>query len=104
MSAAELEASVECARYHRRDVGCLRSRCSVREGVTVSHAAAVGTWFIRGDYNARSAVANSTERGSARYSAIELIQDSLNLKTPTVYDADANADSTIINPRRRETS
>ena len=56
------------------------------EGVTVSHAAAVGTWFSEGDYGARGHRREYDRMGHGRYSALELIQDALNLKTPTVYD------------------
>ena len=41
-----------------------------------------------GTIGARGTVANTTEWGTDRYSALELIQDALNLKTPTVYDPD----------------
>ena len=51
-------------------------------------AAALGTWFVRGDFSARGTIANTTEWGTMRYSALDLIQDALNLKTPTVYDRD----------------
>jgi N12 class adenine-specific DNA methylase len=72
------------------------------QGVSVAHAPAVGTWFIRGDYQARASVANTTEWGTERYSALELIQDALNLKTPTVYDPDPKTDSATINPQQTE--
>jgi N12 class adenine-specific DNA methylase len=72
------------------------------DGITVSHAAPLGTWFVQGDYNARATVANTTEWGTLRYSALELIQDALNLKTPTVYDRDRKTDSLVINPQETE--
>ncbi len=56
------------------------------EGISVSHAAAIGTWIVRADWSARNSVANATEWGTDRYSAVSLLQDALNLKTPTVYD------------------
>ena len=34
----------------------------------------------------RGATANTTDWGTDRYTALELIEDALNLKTPTVYD------------------
>src|SRR5260370_40775721 len=43
-----------------------------------------------------------TEWGTLRYSALELIQDALNLKTPTVYDSDRNNDSLVINAQETE--
>jgi hypothetical protein len=50
---------------------------------------ALGTSFVRGDFNARSTVANTAEWGTMRYSALDLIQDALNLKTPTVLANDS---------------
>src|SRR5204863_842526 len=70
--------------------------------ITVYHAAALGTWFVRGDFNTRGTVANTTEWGTMRYSALELIQDALNLKTPTVYDRDRKTDSLVINAQETE--
>jgi len=72
------------------------------EGITVQHAAAIGTWFVKADFTARGTVANTTEWGTTRYSAIELIQDALNLKTPTVYDTDPKTDTRVINAQQTE--
>ncbi len=61
---------------------------NVPAGVEVGHIAALGTWHVNGDWEARSTTANTTDWGTDRYSALELIEDALNLKTPTVYDLD----------------
>lgn len=54
--------------------------------VTVSHAPQIGSWIVNSGYTARSSVNNTTEFGTNRATALELIQDALNLKTPTIYD------------------
>jgi N12 class adenine-specific DNA methylase len=54
--------------------------------VNVSHAAQIGSWFVQAGYTAKGTVNNTTEWGTSRATALELIQDALNLKTPTVYD------------------
>ena len=62
---------------------------------------------MRGDFDARGTVANTTEWGTMRYSALELIQDALNLKTPTVYDRIGKTDrssSTRKKPKPRATN
>lgn len=64
---------------------------------TISHAPQVGTWFVEAGYEARSWVANTTDWGTGRYRALELVQDALNLKTPTVYDKDPRTDLPVIN-------
>jgi N12 class adenine-specific DNA methylase/adenine-specific DNA methylase len=55
---------------------------------SVSHAHQIGQWSVRVGYYEKSNVANSTEWGTNRASAVELIEDALNLRTPTVYDLD----------------
>ena len=57
-------------------------------GVEVGHIHALGTWHINGNWEAKGATANTTDWGTDRYTALELIEDALNLKTPTVYDLD----------------
>ena len=59
---------------------------NIPSGVEISHVHALGTWHLDGDWEARAATANTTDWGTDRYTALELIEDALNLKTPTVYD------------------
>lgn len=54
--------------------------------VTVNHAPQIASWIVNGGYTARGSVNNTTEWGTNRATALELIQDALNLKTPTIYD------------------
>lgn len=54
--------------------------------VTVNHAPQIGSWIVNGGYTARGSVNNTTEWGTNRATALELVQDALNLKTPTIYD------------------
>lgn len=65
-------------------------------GVHVKYAPVIGAWTVRADWNVVSSVANSTEWGTERRSAIELLEDALNLKTPTVYDRDSHGDATVV--------
>ena len=59
---------------------------NIPSGVEIGHVHALGTWHINGNWEARGATANTTDWGTDRYTALELIEDALNLKTPTVYD------------------
>jgi DNA polymerase III alpha subunit len=52
----------------------------------VGHVHALGSWHISPDWEARAATSNTTDWGTDRYTGLELIEDALNLKTPTVYD------------------
>ncbi len=54
--------------------------------VNVAHAEAIATWSVRLDYFADRTVANTTTYGTKRVHASDLIEDALNLRTPTVYD------------------
>ena len=102
LTPSEIDARLGAVWIPPTDVEDFAKSLLGAEGITVSHAAAVGTWFIKGDYNARATVANTTEWGTNRYSALELIQDALNLKTPTVYDRDPKTDAAVINPQQTE--
>ncbi len=55
-------------------------------GVQVGHIHALGSWHITANWEAKGATANTTDWGTDRYTALELIEETLNLKTPTVYD------------------
>jgi N12 class adenine-specific DNA methylase/prefoldin subunit 5 len=59
---------------------------NVSSGVEVGHVHALGSWHLNADWNARGATSNTTDWGTDRYTGLELIEDALNLKTPTVYD------------------
>jgi N12 class adenine-specific DNA methylase len=102
LTASEIDARLGAAWIPTHDVEAFTQSLLCADGITVSHAAIVGTWFVKGDYSARATVANSTEWGTGRYSALELIQDALNLKTPTVYDTDPRTKNSVINATETE--
>ena len=74
--------------------GCRRKTCrissngllNIPSGVEVGHIHALGSWHITANWEAKGATANTTDWGTDRYTALELIEEALNLKTPTVYD------------------
>jgi N12 class adenine-specific DNA methylase len=100
LTASDIDARLGAVWIPARDVEEFARSLVRNDGVTVSHAAMLGTWFVRGDFNARGTVANTAEWGTMRYSALELIQDALNLKTPTVYDR--QKDTVVINVQETE--
>ena len=57
-----------------------------RNAVNVAHAGAIATWAVNADYEAKYSVANTTTHGTPRATAISLIDDALNGRTPTIYD------------------
>jgi N12 class adenine-specific DNA methylase len=54
--------------------------------VTVQYTPAAGIGYkVEGDYRVKTSVANTTEFGTTRKDALELLELALNLQTPTVY-------------------
>ena len=100
LTASEIDARLGAVWIPAADVEAFAKSLLSADGITVSHAATLGTWFVRGDFSARGTIANTTEWGTMRYSALDLIQDALNLKTPTVYDR--QKDSVVINAQETE--
>ena len=87
---SQIEARLGAAWIPETDVEAFASSLLGDHPVTISHSPQVGAWFVQGSPQAKVSVSNTTEWGTARYPALDLIQDCLNLKTPTVYDRDEN--------------
>ncbi|MEO8350337.1 MAG: DEAD/DEAH box helicase family protein [Chthoniobacteraceae bacterium] len=102
LAASEIDARLGAVWIPADDVQAFANELLGTQGVSVSHAPQIGTWFVRGDYSAKSSVANTTDWGTGRYPALDLIQDALNLKTPTVYDPDPKTDGRILNVAETE--
>jgi N12 class adenine-specific DNA methylase len=100
LTASEIDVRLGAVWIPSDDVEAFARSLLGADGIHVSHAAALGTWFVRGDFSTRGTVANTAEWGTLRYSALELIQDALNLKTPTVYDR--QKDNVVINAQETE--
>ncbi len=64
-------------------------------GVQVGHIAALGAWDVKGNWDVRLTTANTTDWGTDRRPALELIEDALNLKTPTVHDLGADKKAVV---------
>lgn len=99
---SQIEARLGAAWIPEADVEAFASSLLDGNGVQVSHSPLVGAWFVQGSVQARFCVANTTEWGTAYYSALDLIQDALNLKTPTVYDRNPATGETTINATETE--
>jgi N12 class adenine-specific DNA methylase len=63
--------------------------------VKIGYAEAIATWIVEPDYSAKHVVSNTTTYGTARFRATELIEQSLNGRTPTAYDEDAEGKRTV---------
>jgi N12 class adenine-specific DNA methylase len=54
--------------------------------VSIGHAGEIATWSVKLDYFASHSVSNTTTYGTKRMSASDLIDDTLNMRVPTIYD------------------
>jgi len=102
LSATEIDARLGSSWIPAEDIETFCQELINPTGIEVSHAPAIGTWVVSGDYFARHSVANTTEWGTDRAGALDLIQDALNLRTPTVYDKDPKSDRFLVNPEATE--
>jgi N12 class adenine-specific DNA methylase len=66
--------------------------------VKIGYAETIATWAIELDYGAKYVVNNTTTHGTARFRASELIEQSLNGRTPTAYDEDADGNRIVNQP------
>ncbi len=102
LSATEIDARLGSSWITTEDIERFCQELISATGIEVSHSHAIGTWVVSGDYFARRTVANTTEWGTDRAGALDLIQDALNLRTPTVYDKDPKSDRFVVNPEATE--
>jgi N12 class adenine-specific DNA methylase len=56
------------------------------DDIKVSYVVPLGTWIVKAEARTKRSVANTTEWGTDRATALELLEDALNLRTPTIYD------------------
>ena len=87
LPATEIDVRLGATWLPELDVGkFVHELLGVSSGVQVSHIHALGSWHVTANWEAKGATANTTDWGTNRYTALELIEETLNLKTPTVYD------------------
>ena len=66
--------------------------------VKVGYAETIATWTVELDYSSKFVVANTTTHGTGRFRASDLIEQSLNGRTPTAYDEDPEGKRTVNQP------
>src|SRR3989440_9200091 len=54
--------------------------------VSIGHAGEIAAWSVKLDFNAAHSVSNTTTHGTKRMAASDLIEDTLNMRVPTIYD------------------
>jgi N12 class adenine-specific DNA methylase len=56
------------------------------DSIRIGHLLKDAVWSVDADYSAKQSVAATTECGTKRASGITLLEQALNMKTPTIYD------------------
>lgn len=97
LSATEIDARLGSTWIPSEDIGRFVEELLGENGVQVSHAPQLGLWLVRGSWQVKMSVANTTEWGTDRRDALSLVEDALNLRTPTVYDHDDELDRDVVN-------
>jgi len=93
LKATEIDARLGAAWIPADDIalfGLQLLRGHDPDDVRVHHAAQVGLWTVEVSHHIKTGVADRGEWGTNRVAAHALIEDALNLRTPTVFDYDAD--------------
>ncbi|MEI8198363.1 MAG: DEAD/DEAH box helicase family protein, partial [Phycisphaerae bacterium] len=104
LSASEIDARLGSTWIPADDIRQFAHELLGEEGISVSHAPQLGLWVVQGGYGVRFSVANTTEWGTDRRSALDLLEDALNLRTPTIYDHDPATDRDVVNAPATESA
>lgn len=99
LKATDIDVRLSAAWVPEEDVaefGRAILRAPGPHDVKVRHVPELGLWTVEASHYAKTGVANRQEWGTARVSAHELLEDALNLRTPTVYDRDER-DKPVVN-------
>jgi N12 class adenine-specific DNA methylase len=97
LNPSEIDARLGSTWIPAEDIGKFAETLLGESGITVSHVPTLGLWVVRASSSVKFSVANTTEHGTDRRTAIELLEDALNLRTPTVYDYDDRTDKDVVN-------
>jgi N12 class adenine-specific DNA methylase len=97
LAASEIDARLGSAWVPAEDIQLFVRELLGESDIWVSHAPQLGLWLVKGGYSAKFSVANTTEWGTDRRSGLELLDDALNLRTPTIYDHDSDKERDVVN-------
>ena len=74
------------------------------DDIKIAYVVQLGNWTVQAGVMTKGSVANTTEWGTDRARALELIEDALNLRTPTIYDTvrEGGKDKQVVNATATE--
>jgi N12 class adenine-specific DNA methylase len=104
LSATEIDARLGACWIPVKDFETFAQELLGTEDIRVYFTPQLGTWTIQPGYAAKESVANTTEWGTNRATALELMEDALNVRTPTIYDKirENNKDKLVVNANATE--
>ena len=97
LNPSEIDARLGSTWIPTEDIQKFAEDLLGESGISVGHVPQLGLWVIRAGYSVKFSVANTTEHGTDRRSAVELLEDALNLRTPTVHDYDDRTEKDVVN-------
>jgi len=78
LAATEIDVRLGASWLPREDVErFVHDLLGVGAGVEIGHVPALGTWYVKGDWDVKRQTANTTDWGTDRCSALDLIEDAL---------------------------
>ena len=104
LSATEIDARLGACWIPVKDFEKFASELLAADDIKVSFIVQLGTWTVQAGPMTKGSVANTTEWGTNRATALELVEDALNLRTPTIYDKvkDGKKDKQVVNANATE--
>jgi N12 class adenine-specific DNA methylase/predicted O-methyltransferase YrrM len=95
LTATEIDARLGACWIPVKDCENFARELLGADDIKVSFIVPLGTWTVGAGPTTKGSVANTTDWGTNRAPALELIEDALNLRTPTIYDKQVvNANAT----------
>ena len=86
LSATQIDARLGACWLPVKDFEKFARELLAADDIKVSFIVQLGTWTVQAGPTTKGSVANTTDWGTNRASALELVEDALNLRTPTIYD------------------
>jgi len=97
LSAEEIDARLGSAWIPAEDIQEFIETLLQEKGARVTHLPELGLWLMQPSWSMGHSLMSVSEWGTDRRNAVELIQDALNLRTPTVHDEDHHSGRPVIN-------
>jgi N12 class adenine-specific DNA methylase len=104
LSATAIDARLGACWIPVKDFEHFANELLGADDIKISFIVQLGTWTVGAGPTTKGSVANTTEWGTNRATALELIEDALNLRTPTIYDKvrDGGKEKSVVNANATE--